>query len=205
MITSSKGEKMDKLFYAVQEKGPVCIGLDTSTDYIPQSINKMHDRVEDRLFEFNRRIIDATHDLAAVFKVQIAYYEAEGIQGLLAYKRTLAYIRSKKMPVIADVKRGDISKTGQMYAKAHFSGDFEADMMTVNMYMGSDTLEPYEEYLKTGKGIFVLLKTSNPGSGDIQNLKTESGQYVYQKMIELLEKKGKELLGTSGFSALGAV
>jgi len=196
---------MDKLFYAVQEKGPICIGLDTATDYIPGSIKKSYERVEDQLFEFNRRIIDATHDVTAAFKVQIAYYEAEGIQGLKAYKRTLAYIREKQTPVIADVKRGDISKTGQMYAKAHFTGDFESDVMTVNMYMGSDTLAPYEEYLKKGKGLFILLKTSNPGSGDIQNLKTESGQYVYQKMIELLEKKGKELLGTSGFSALGAV
>src|SRR6056297_876145 len=196
---------MDKLFFSVKEKGPVCIGLDTSVEYIPESINKKYDRVEDQLFEFNRRIIESTKDIAAAFKVQIAYYEAEGIQGLLAYKRTLDYIRRKKIPLIADIKRGDISKTAQMYAKAHFSGDFESDMITVNMYMGSDTLEPYQDYLKAGKGIFVLLKTSNPRSGDIQNLKTESGQYVYQKIIELLEKKGKELLGTSGFSALGAV
>ena len=196
---------MDKLFFSVKEKGPVCIGLDTSIEYIPESINKKYDRVEDRLFEFNRRIIESTKDIAAAFKVQIAYYEAEGIQGLSAYKRTLNYIRNKNIPLIADVKRGDISKTAQMYAKAHFSGDFEVDMITVNMYMGSDTLEPYENYLKSGKGLFVLLKTSNPGSGDIQNLKTDSGKYVYQKMIDLLEKKGQDLMGSSGYSAVGAV
>ena len=196
---------MDKLFYTVKEKGPVCIGLDTSIDYIPASINDKYDCIEDRLFEFNRKIIDSTEDIAAAFKVQIAYYEAEGLQGLMAYKRTLDYIRNKKVPLIADVKRGDISKTGQMYAKAHFSGDFEVDMITVNMYMGSDTLEPYEKYLKSGKGLFVLLKTSNPGSGDIQNLKTDSGKYVYQKMIELLEEKAQDLIGSSGYSSLGAV
>jgi len=196
---------MDTLFYNVQKKGPICIGLDTAVDYIPESINKQYDCIEDRLFEFNRRIVDSTEDIASAFKVQIAYYEAEGIQGLKAYKRTLDYIRSKKIPLIADVKRGDISKTAQMYAKAHFSGDFEADIITINMYMGSDTLDPYEYYLKSGKGLFVLLKTSNPGSGDIQNLKTDTGEYVYQKMLRLLEKKGNSLIGSSGFSALGAV
>lgn len=196
---------MDKLFFSVKEKGPVCIGLDTALEYIPESLIKKYDRIEDRLFEFNRGIIESTKDIAAAYKVQIAYYEAEGIQGLLAYKRTLDYIRSKKIPLIADVKRGDISKTAQMYAKAHFSGDFEADIITVNMYMGSDTLKPYEKYLKSGKGIFVLLKTSNPGSGDIQNLKTDSGHYVYQRMIDLLENKGNDFLESSGYSAVGAV
>src|SRR6056297_276555 len=197
--------KMDKLYQSVQEKGPVCVGLDTSMDYIPESITSKYDNVEDRLYAFNRAIIDSTKDIAAAFKVQIAYYEAQGIQGMMAYKRTLDYVKKNKVPVIADVKRGDISKTAQMYAKAHFSGDFEADVITINMYMGSDTLEPYEEYLKKGKGIFVLLKTSNPGSGDIQNIKTQSHEYVYQRIIDILEKKGRSFIGSSGYSSIGAV
>ncbi|MFW6249265.1 MAG: orotidine-5'-phosphate decarboxylase [Bacteroidota bacterium] len=196
---------MDKLYQSVQEKGPICIGLDTSVDYLPETIIRRFDSVEDRLYAFNQAIIDSTKDVAAAFKVQIAYYEAQGLQGLKAYKRTLDYIKTNRIPVIADVKRGDISKTAQMYAKAHFSGDFEVDMITVNMYMGSDTLEPYEEYFKSGKGIFVLLKTSNPGSGDIQNMITQSNEYVYQRIIEILEKKGKPFLGTSGYSSIGAV
>jgi len=196
---------MDKLYQSVQEKGPICVGLDTSMAYIPASIKRKFDHVEDSLYAFNCGIIDATKDIAAAFKVQIAYYEAQGIQGLTAYKRTLDYVKKNKVPLIADVKRGDISKTAQMYAKAHFSGDFEADIITVNMYMGSDTLEPYEEYFKSGKGIFVLLKTSNPGSGDVQNIKTQSNEYVYQRIIDILEKKGRSFIGSSGYSSIGAV
>lgn len=196
---------MDKLFHSVQENGPVCVGLDTSVDYIPEQIRNQYDSLEEQLFQFNRSIVDSTKDLVGAFKVQIAYYEAQGLSGLRAYKRTLEYIRKLKIPIIADVKRGDIAKTAEMYAKAHFSGDFEADIITVNMYMGLDTLEPYESYLNEGKGIFVLLKTSNPGSGDIQNLKTQSNEMVYEKMIDLLEKKGANFIGSSGFSAIGAV
>ena len=196
---------MDKLFYSIQEKGPVCVGLDTSMEYIPDSLKKRFDDIENCLYEYNRAIIDSTKDIAAAFKVQIAYYEAEGLPGLRAYKRTLDYIKQMKIPLIADVKRGDISKTGQMYAKAHFSGDFETDMITVNMYMGSDTLEPYEKYLESGKGIFVLLKTSNPGSGDIQNIKTQSGELVYQRVLEFIENNGRKHIGSSGYSMIGAV
>ncbi len=196
---------MDKLYNWVKERGPICLGLDTALEYIPESIRSRHINKEDQIFAFNRGIIEATKDIVASYKVQIAYYEAEGIQGLMAYKKTLDYIKANKVPVIADIKRGDISKTAQMYAKAHFSGDFEVDAITVNMYMGTDTIEPYYEYLKKGKGIFVLLKTSNPRSGDIQNIKTQTGEFVYHEIMKLLDKKGKELLGQSHYSPIGAV
>ncbi len=196
---------MDKLFQSVQKNGPVCVGLDTSLEYIPEQFKSQFDSIEEQLFEFNRSVIDSTNDLVGAYKVQIAYYEALGLSGLKAYKRTLDYIKKLKIPLIADVKRGDIAKTAEMYAKAHFSGDFEVDIITVNMYMGLDTLDPYENYLNKGKGIFVLLKTSNPGSGEIQNLKTQSNETVYEKMIDLLEKKGAKFIGTSGYSAIGAV
>lgn len=196
---------MDKIYEAVEKRGPVCVGLDTAIEYIPNSIIKAFDSVEDQLFNFNKQIIDATCDVSAVYKVQIAYYEAEGLNGLKAYKRTLEYIREKDVPVIADVKRGDIAKTAEMYANAHFSGDFEADCMTINPYMGIDTLEPYYEYLQKGKGIFVLLKTSNPGSGVIQNIKNKNGNHVYDILAELLEKEGGRFNNKNGYSPVGAV
>ena len=195
----------NRLYEAVERKGTVCVGLDTAVEYIPESILKSYDRVEDQLFHFNRKIIDATHDVTATYKVQIAYYESEGLSGLKAYKRTLEYIREKGIPVIADVKRGDIAKTAEMYAKAHFSGEFEADYMTINPYMGIDTLQPYYEYLKRGKGIFVLLKTSNPGSGAIQNIKSDKDEYVYDILARLLEKEGSAFIDENGYSPIGAV
>ena len=100
----------------------------------------------------------------AVYKLQIAYYEALGLEGLKAYADTLKYLKANDLLSIADIKRGDISATAKMYAKAHFQGEFEADFITLNPYMGFDSIEPYEEYLASGKkGIFVLLRTSNPG------------------------------------------
>jgi orotidine-5'-phosphate decarboxylase len=196
---------INKLYEAIEKKGTVCVGLDTAVEYIPDSITEKYENVEDQLFNFNKKIIDATYDVTATYKVQIAYYEAEGLNGLRAYKRTLEYIREKNILVIADVKRGDIAKTAEMYAKAHFSGELEADFMTINPYMGIDTLEPYYDYLKKGKGIFVLLKTSNPGSGAIQNIKSENGEYVYQILADLLEKEGKKFMGSSSYSSIGAV
>ncbi len=103
--------------------------------------------------------------MSACYKVQIAYYEAMGIKGMVLYKKTLEYIREKGGIVIADIKRGDISATAKMYAKAHFEGDFESDFITLNPYMGMDTLEPYKDYFKNkDKGAFLLLRTSNEGS-----------------------------------------
>jgi len=196
---------MEKLYESVEKKGTVCVGLDTAVEYIPESLRKSYDTVEDQLFYFNKKIIDATCDITATYKIQIAYYEAEGLSGLNAYKRTLEYIREKNIPVIADIKRGDIAKTAEMYAKAHFSGEFEADCITINPYMGIDTLEPYYDYLKNGKGIFVLLKTSNPGSGAIQNIKSENNETVYEILATLLEKEGERFALKNGYSPIGAV
>jgi orotidine-5'-phosphate decarboxylase len=148
---------MDKLYKRVEERGVVCVGLDTSIDYIPEHI--MAGRTdEDAIFQFNKEIIDETLDVAACFKVQIAYYESLGISGLMAYKRTLEYLREKDAIIIADIKRGDIAATAKMYAKAHFTGDFEADFITLSPYMGMDSIEPYLPYLEDGKkGIFSLV------------------------------------------------
>lgn len=197
---------IDKLFQSVEEKGHVCVGLDTDISYIPSEfVKKFHDE-EDMLFNFNKRIIDATLDVSACFKVQIAYYEALGLKGLKAYKKTLDYIKERQGIVIADIKRGDIAKTAEMYAKAHFQGDFESDFITLSPYMGLDSIEPYLPYVKNkGKGLFLLIRTSNPGAEDIQYIESNNGKKVYELTGEKIVEKGKEFLGNCGYSSLGGV
>lgn len=197
---------IDKLYEAVEEKGNVCVGLDTDLSYIPKNFLKGCNSNEEALFKFNQRIIDATFDVSACYKVQIAYYEALGINGLVAYKNTLEYIRKKGALAIADIKRGDISNTAKMYAKAHFTGDFESDFITLNPYMGMDTLNPYEDYIKNKeKGVFILLRTSNEGRSDIQYLPLKNDKKVYDIVGEKLEQVGNKYLGKYGYSSIGAV
>lgn len=196
---------MDKLYQRVEELGVVCVGLDTAIDYIPAHITEGKS-VEEAIFQFNKEIIDATLDVASCFKVQIAYYEALGISGLLAYKKTLEYLREKDLISIADIKRGDIAATAKMYAKAHFEGDFEADFITLSPYMGMDSIEPYMSYMETGKkGIFSLVRTSNPGAEDIEYLDTTSGDKVYHIVGDKLMEMGKDLVADCGYHPLGGV
>ena len=195
---------IDKLSKRIDERSIVCVGLDTSTDYVPKNMKKGK-KVSEYLFEFNKEIIDNTKDLVACFKVQIAYYEAQGIEGLIAYKNTLKYLKDNDLISIADVKRGDIANTAKEYAKAHFEGDFEADFITVNPFMGYDTLEHYLPYLESKeKGIFVLMRTSNPGSKDIQ-YKDYKGQPLYYEIGDNLNKIAKDYLGECNLSSLGFV
>jgi orotidine-5'-phosphate decarboxylase len=197
---------IDKLFSHVAAKGHVCVGLDTDYEYLPSNFSKTFSHISDALFSFNKQIIDATLDVSACYKVQIAYYEAFGMQGLEAYRKTLAYLREQQAIIIADVKRGDIAKTAEMYAKAHFSGDFEADFMTLNPYMGMDTISPFLTFIKKNeKGVFVLIRTSNEGAKDIEYLPVESNKRVYNIVGEKLNVLGKEYLGECGFSSIGGV
>ncbi len=197
---------IDKLYESVEKKGCVCVGLDTDISYIPKGFLNKFTNIEDAIFGFNQRIVDSTFDVSACYKVQIAYYEAMGIKGMILYKKTLEYIRKKGGIVIADIKRGDISATAKMYAKAHFEGDFESDFITLNPYMGMDTLEPYKDYFKNkDKGAFLLLRTSNEGSKDIQYLDLKDNKKVYNKVGEKIENIGKEFLGNCGYSSIGAV
>lgn len=196
---------IDKLFDRVEKNGVVCVGLDTSLDYIPEFLKEGRSS-EDAIVEFNKRIIDATLDVAACFKVQIAYYEALGIEGLLAYKRTLKYLREKDAIIIADIKRGDIAATAKMYAKAHFTGDFEADFITLSPYMGMDSIEPYIPYVATGeKGIFTLIRTSNKGAEDIEYLDTTEHKKVYHVVGDKLMELGKDFVSSCGYHPLGGV
>lgn len=162
---------MEKLRISCQEKGPLCVGLDTDPSYIPQEILKLYNSPAEAVLAYNTALINELESLAGCFKVQIAYYEAMGLAGLKTYANTLKILRDKNIPVIADIKRGDIADTARAYARAHFEGEFEADIITLNPYMGFDTLEPFLEYVQSkGKGAFVLLRTSNPGMKDIEYL-----------------------------------
>lgn len=196
---------IQKLYDEVRLKGNVCVGLDTALEYLPESFHSRYEGTEEKLFRFNRRIIDATCDVSACYKLQIAYYEAYGLEGLRAYSRTLKYLKEKSLLSIADVKRGDISKTAEMYAKAHFDGDFEADFITLNPYMGFESMDPYLPYVKNGeKGIFVLLRTSNPGAKDIEYLES-NGKKIYYHVGDHLADLGNHMLSSCGYSNVCAV
>ena len=196
---------VDRLYEAVKEKGFVCVGLDSHLDYIPNYIKQKHEKISDVIFEYNKTIIDATSDIVAIYKPQIAYYEANGLEGLIAYQRTLRYLKEKGLLSIGDVKRGDIASTAKEYANAHFKGEFEADFITLNPYMGMDSITPYLDYLKTGeKGVFVLLRTSNEGAKDIECL-DYNGEALYFKVGDELKKFADELTSECGYSPLGFV
>jgi len=196
----------DRLFDAVAARGPVCVGLDTAPETLPTEFLTSFDTPAEAVFAFNRRIIDATADVCACFKVQIAYYEALGTPGLRTYAATLRYARAKGLPVIADVKRGDIAATAAMYARAHFEGEFEADYVTLSPYMGLDSIEPYLPYVQSHeKGLFILVRTSNPGAADIQYLEQKNGDRVYETVGRRVAELGRPFLGTCGYSSVGGV
>ena len=151
----------------------LCVGLDSDIRKIPQSLVKEFG--DEALFEFNKRIIDATADLVCAYKPNIAFYEMLGPKGLELLKKTREYIPAD-IPVIIDAKRGDISNTAEAYAKALFEF-YNADAVTVNPYLGQDSIKPFLQYRE--KGTFVLCRTSNPGARDLQDLDC-SGQPLYQ-------------------------
>lgn len=197
---------IDKLYESVEKRGPVCVGLDTAVEYIPNSFIDKYTYLEHAIFRFNQKIIDATFDTAACYKLQIAYYEVMGIMGLKVYQRTLEYIRSLGGITIGDIKRGDIAKTAEMYAKAHLIGEFRCDFVTLNPYMGMDSIEPYLKYVKAGaNGLFILMRTSNPGAQDIQFITDNCGKRVYETVGEKIKDMAKEYMGSSGYSNIGVV
>ena len=197
---------MDKLYDAVAARGPVCVGLDTDISYLPEDFVDSAKTAGENIVAFNKAIIEATKAVAGCFKVQIAYYESLGMDGMKAYADTLAAVRAAGVPVIADIKRGDIAKTAEMYAKAHFEGDFEADFITLAPYMGLDSIQPYMPYMQqTGTGVFVLVRTSNPGAKDFEYEKLADGRHVYDMVGDKLNELGKQAMGESGYSSVGLV
>ena len=196
---------MDKIYKRVEERGVVCLGLDTALDYIPEFLKEGMNN-EDAIVEFNKRIIDETLDVVACYKVQIAYYEALGLSGMRAYRRTLEYLREKDAIIIADIKRGDIAATAKMYAKGHFEGDFEADFVTLSPYMGMDSIEPYLPYMKEGKkGVFVLVRTSNSGAEDFEKLDIVGAKKLYNAVGDKLTEMGQSVKGKYGYTQIGGV
>lgn len=178
------------------ERGPLCVGLDTDPSYLPESVIKAVGSAEEAVLAYNKEIIRrvASDKSACCCKVQIAYYEAMGLKGMKVYAETLKAVRNSGLIAISDIKRGDIAATADAYARAHFSGDFETDIITINPYMGFDTLRPFTNYAapdKGGKGAFVLLCTSNPGMTDIEHQELKSGGL-------LLEKVGNEIASING-------
>lgn len=154
----------------------VCVGLDIDLEKVPKEILKENDPV----FSFNKAIVDATKDVVCTYKPNIAFYEALGIDGLRSLKKTVDYIHSLNIPVIVDAKRNDIGNTSTAYAKGVFDF-FGFDALTVNPYMGEDSVKPFLEYKE--KGIFILARTSNPGGADFQNLDCE-GKPLYQQVVK---------------------
>ncbi len=195
---------MNKIKERAINKSPLCVGIDIRESQIPREINSSNDKISDKLFDYAKVIIESSREYAACYKVQIACYEALGIEGMKAYSRIISYLRSIDEIVIADVKRGDIGSTADMYAKAHFSGDFEADIVTVNAYMGKDAVSPYFNYFSKGKGAFVLAKTSNQGSEDFQDL-IAYGQPLYMNVLEKINEWSRQFKQSHDHSPLGAV
>ncbi|HNX64452.1 MAG TPA: orotidine-5'-phosphate decarboxylase [Oscillospiraceae bacterium] len=214
---------MDKLIEKIAEtQNPTVVGLDPKLEYIPEFIKEQAfiengenlKAASKAIFAFNKGIIDAICDIVPAIKPQAAYYEMYGYHGLRALKKTIDYAKEKGMYVIADGKRNDIGSTMEAYAAA-FLGKvkvgnmtmepFGADALTVNGYLGTDGISPLIDVCKeNNKSIFVLVKTSNPSSGELQD-KLIDGQPVYGLMGEMCEKWGEELPGKYGYSGVGAV
>lgn len=196
---------MKHIMQALQEKalenGPLCVGLDTDPSYLPDSVLRAFDSSVEAVLAYNKEIIKraAADKSACCFKIQIAYYESMGIEGLRAYAETIKAVHEAGFIAISDIKRGDIADTAKAYARAHFGSDsdFKTDIITINPYMGFDTIEPFIEYCRPngdngGKGVFVLLRTSNPGMVDIEQRELKSGGRVLDKVGGQLEKISSE-------------
>lgn len=199
-------------------QNPSCVGLDTNFEYLPDEMRAgatSLETVAERVFDFNKKLIDNLYDVVPSVKVQIACYEAYGAAGLKAFEETLKYAAEKDLVVIADAKRNDIGSTAACYAKAFLDETdvngrkfraFPADFVTVNGYLGSDGVAPFVESCRAkDKGIFVLVRTSNPSGGELQNLLLQNGTPLYEHMGSLVEKWGEDTIGQYGYSAVGAV
>lgn len=207
----------------VETQNPTVAGLDPKLSYIPQYIRdaavaehgKTLEGAAAALLAYNKGLIDALCDIVPAVKPQAAYYEMYGWQGVKALAETIAYAREKGMFVITDGKRNDIGTTMEAYATAHLgttdvfgetADAFGADALTVNGYLGTDGIKPLLGVCaEKDKGVFVLVKTSNPSSGELQDQKLESGRTVYETMGAFCEAWGEAVMGQYGYSGVGAV
>lgn len=211
---------MDKLINRIKEtNNPTVMGLDPRYDMIPESIRtKYSEDIEGAckaILEFNKELIDSVYDIVPAVKPQIAFYEMFGAEGIKLFNETCKYAKQKGMIIIADVKRGDIGSTAAGYSNAYLGKTpigqekvsiYDVDFVTVNPYLGIDGVKPFIDDCKEyGKGIFILVKTSNKSSGELQDLKLENGTTIYEKVAELVNSWGEELVGEYGYSSVGAV
>lgn len=200
---------------------PIVVGLDPMLSYIPEQITKKAyeefgetlEGAAEAIWQFNKAIVDSTYDLIPAVKPQIAMYEQFGVPGLSAFQKTVAYCKDKELVVIGDIKRGDIGSTSAAYAAGHlgkvkvgskFFRGFEEDFATVNPYLGSDGVNPFIDVCKEEKkGLFVLVKTSNPSSGEFQDQLVD-GRPLYELVGEKVAEWGETHMGES-YSYIGAV
>ncbi len=215
---------IDRLIDEIKKKNnPSVIGLDPKIEYVPGYIKDSFfnefgatfEGAAQAIIEFNTRLIDAICDIVPAVKPQLAYYEMYGIEGIKAFDETVKYAKKKGLLVIADGKRNDIGSTAQAYSAAYLGNTpiekekhkaFDADALTVNPYLGIDGIKPFiDDCANNDKGIFVLVKTSNPSSGQLQDLKTESGKAIYETVAEYVAEWGETVKGKYGYSSVGAV
>ena len=211
---------IDILIEKIKETGnPTVMGLDPRYEILPKCVTDKYPKtlegVAQAIIEYNKALIDATYDIIPAVKPQIAFYEMFGIPGIQAFKETCEYAKQKGMIVIADIKRGDIGSTAQSYSNAYLGitkiGDteqsiFNVDFVTINPYMGTDCVKPFiEDCKKYNKGLFILVKTSNPSSGELQDLKLETDEEVYTRVAKLVENWGEELRGEHNNRSIEAV
>ena len=214
---------IDRLIDRILEmENPTVVGLDPRMDYVPAEIFKdVTDRygrtaiaVKYALIAYNKGLIDAICDIVPAVKPQIAFYEQFGAEGIDAYIKTIEYARQKGMVVIGDIKRSDIASTAEAYSDGHIGrvevfGEeysfFQEDFITINPYLGADSVEPFlKNCEKYDTGLFLLVKTSNAGSGDFQDLVVD-GRHVYEIVGDHVAKWGRGLIGRHGYSSVGAV
>lgn len=206
----------------IKKKSPIVVGLDPRIEQIPNEVKDKYfekyghtlEAVKHSFIEFNRGIIDAVEDLVPAVKPQIAFYEKYGIEGLIAFKETCEYARLKGLHVIADIKRGDIGSTSKAYSDAfigyaNINGKnveaFFSDSVTVNPYLGDDCLKEFIENIKVNdKSMWVLVKTSNKSSEQLQNLMVE-GETIYKKVGDLVNAWSQQMIDECGYSPIGAV
>lgn len=211
---------IDRLIDKIKEtNNPTVMGLDPRYDMLPSCLTKKYpmnlEGIASAIIEYNKALIDETCDIIPAIKPQIAFYEMFGIPGMKAFEETCKYAKQKGMVVIADIKRGDIGSTAAGYSNAYLGKTkignieesiFDVDFVTVNPYMGTDCVKPFiEDCKKYDKGLFILVKTSNPSSGELQDLKLESGEEVYTNVAKLVEKWGEDLRGKYNYSSIAAV
>ena len=213
---------INKLTAKIQKtKAPIVVGLDPMLNYIPKHIQEKAfkefgetlEGAAEAIWQFNKEIVDKTYDLIPAVKPQIAMYEQFGIPGIMAFKKTVDYCKSKDLVVIGDIKRGDIGSTSAAYATGHIGkvqigsnkiAPFDEDFVTLNPYMGADSITPFIDVCKEEKkGLFILVKTSNPSSGDFQD-QMVGDRPVYELVGEKVAQWGETCMGDS-YSYVGAV